>query len=75
MHVFYVFGLATYTDYSFGVCDVVYVIRASLAGAVYYRLWLQYRRRIFQLADNTFSLTCQTGLVFLDRSVYITACI
>ena len=36
----YVFGLATYTDYSFGVCDVVYVIRASLAGAVYYRLWL-----------------------------------
>ena len=59
----------------FGVCDVVYVIRASLAGAVYYRLWLQYRRRIFQLADNTFSLTCQTGLAFLDRSVHITACI
>ena len=48
MHVFYVFGLATYTDYSFGVCDVVYVIRASLAGAVYYRLWLQYRRKVLR---------------------------
>ena len=31
-------------------------------------------RWIFQLADNTFSLTCQTGLAFLDRSVHITAC-